>query len=193
MNELLHYVAEVLYLFAPLLLSAALSGLVMRQNWLPWLRRPIDAGAKWRGKQLFGNSKTWRGVVVAIVGCMIGAAIQRYVIGARAHAVARFDYTELNVLAFGLAMGAPAMAGELPNSFVKRRLDIAPGKTTRGWLSVLFYVWDQIDLLTLTWPALFFWVDPDFNLIVTSVGVTLLLHPLSSLLGYVVGARRSAR
>lgn len=185
--------AEFLYLFAPLLFAAALSGLVMRFDWFPSLRRPLDAGCRWRGKRLFGDSKTWRGVVVAMVGCIAGTAIQKFLVGSQAQSIARIDYGQLDVLVFGSVMGASAMAGELPNSFVKRRLGIAPGKTTHGWLSVVFYVWDQIDLLMFSWAALSCWVRLDFTLVATSVAVTLLLHPLSSLIGYAVGARRSAR
>jgi hypothetical protein len=40
MMRVLQLTAEFLYLYAPLLLSAAISGLVMRQNWLSFLRRP---------------------------------------------------------------------------------------------------------------------------------------------------------
>ena len=90
-------------------------------------------------------------------------------------------------------MGVTAMLGELPNSFVKRRLDIAPGKTTSGVLAVLFYVWDQIDLLMFSLPALAGWARVDIALVCTGVVVTLALHPLTSLIGYLIGARRTAR
>lgn len=193
MMRVLHAVAEVLYLFAPLLLADALSGLVMRLDWFASLRKPLDAGCSWRGKRLFGNNKTWRGVIVAMLGCVAGAALQKYLVGERAQAFARVDYAHIDVLVFGSAMGAAAMAGELPNSFVKRRLGIKPGATTQGWLSIVFYVWDQVDLLTLCWPALSLWVSPDFTLIATSVMLALVVHPLSSLIGFAIGARRSAR
>jgi hypothetical protein len=57
----------------------------------------------------------------------------------------------------------------------------------------LFYVWDQIDLLTLSLPALSYWVRVDLKVVLTGVIVGLMLHPLTSLIGYVMGARRSAR
>lgn len=189
----LHSVAEVLYLFAPLLLSAACSAVVMRFDWIAHWRRPIDAGCTWRGKRVFGDSKTWRGVLVAVLGCIAGVAAQKYLVGVRALGIARVDYASTDVVVFGAVMGASAMAGELPNSFVKRRLGIAPGGTACGWLSFVFYAWDQIDLLTLCWPAIASWVRIDAGIIVASFAVTLLLHPLTSLLGYAFGARKSAR
>lgn len=193
MRAILQAAAEVLYLFAPLLLSAALSGLVLRYEWFVWLRKPLDAKRSWRGKRIFGDSKTWRGVVTAVVGCIIGAAIQKYLVGDLARSVARLNYTTLNVWVYGSALGVSAMLGELPNSFVKRRLGIKPGGTTRGALSIVFYIWDQLDLLMFSWPVLCIWLEPDFTLIATSVGVTLALHPLTSLIGFAIGARRSAR
>ncbi|MEY4580052.1 MAG: hypothetical protein RL701_4755 [Pseudomonadota bacterium] len=192
-HRIVWLVAQVLYLYAPLLLSAALSGFVMKLDWFRWLKYPIDAHLTLRGRRVFGDSKTWRGVAVAIVGCSVGAAVQKYAIGSAAGSLALCDYSQLHVLSFGSAMGFSAMLGELPNSFTKRQLNIAPGKTAHGGRAVIFYVWDQIDLLTFSWPALSCWIDPTLPLVLTSVGITLLLHPLVSLIGYVTGARRSAR
>jgi hypothetical protein len=184
---------QFVYLFAPLLLAAAISGLVLRYDWFAALRKPIDAGLSYRGRRLFGDSKTWRGVFVAVVGCSVGAAIQKYLLVDVARSIALVAYERLNVVAFGLAMGCGAMLGELPNSFVKRRVGIAPGKTTSGPLAFVFYVWDQLDLLCFSWPLLRPWIVPDLRLVLTSVAVTLALHPLSSLIGYVIGARKTAR
>ena len=189
----LRSVAQVLYLFAPLLLSAALSGLVMRQNWFPALYIPIDGGLTFRGQPLFGRTKTWRGIAVAMFGCMLGAALQRYLLAAQFAPIALLDYSRLHVVAFGAALGAGAMLGELPNSFVKRRLGIASGKTTRGGWAIVFYVWDQIDLLSGAWLMLALWIRPTLLLVSTSIAVALVLHPLSSLIGFAIGARKTAR
>jgi CDP-2,3-bis-(O-geranylgeranyl)-sn-glycerol synthase len=193
MGSPIAWTLQVLYLFAPLLAASAVAGLVLRFDLLSGLARPIDAGRTWRGRRLFGDGKTWRGVVVAVAVCVAGAAVQRHVVGGSAGDLALADYRTTNVFLFGAAMGGGAMLGELPNSFVKRRLGIARGETARGALAVLFYVWDQVDLLTTAWPLLSFWVQPTPALAATSVVVALVLHPLLSLLGWVVGARRTAR
>lgn len=186
-------VAQTLYLFAPLLFSAAVAGIVQRQDWLKGLRKPIDAGMTLGDKRLLGDSKTWRGVAIAVVGCAFAAAVQKHVLSGVAHALELFDYGALNPLAFGAAMGGGAMLGELPNSFVKRRFGIAPGATASGWKSALFYVWDQVDLLTFAWPCISAWVQPGSRIVLMSYGLTLALHPLVSLIGYLIGARKSAR
>jgi CDP-2,3-bis-(O-geranylgeranyl)-sn-glycerol synthase len=187
-------VLQALYLLAPLLLIAApLSAIVIRFNLAPRLRRPIDRGAYFRGKRLFGDSKTWRGVAVAIVGCIIGVALQKHALLNWAAPLALIDYARVDVVSLGAAMGAGAMLGELPNSFVKRQLGIAPGATTRGPLAILFYVWDQIDLLTTTWPLLLFWLRPRLSVVVVSFALAIVVHPLVALIGFLVGARKSAR
>jgi hypothetical protein len=65
-------------------------------------------------RPLFGPSKTWRGIVVAITSCGIAA--------------------ELMHLAFhvGILFGACAMAGDLFSSFIKRRLNIQPSGMALG-------------------------------------------------------------
>ena len=99
----------------------------------------------------------------------------------------------MNPLVFGVLMAVGAMAGELPNSFVKRQLGIAPGKTTSGPLSALFYVWDQVDLLIGAWPLIAWWVRPSASFVAASFVVALVIHPTVSLIGYGLGARKTAR
>lgn len=183
---------RVLYLFAPLLVSAALFGIARRFRFLRALDRPIDAGRSFHGERLLGDGKTWRGVLVAVVGSVATVAFQKAV---RTHAAGweLVDYRKLSPVSFGAAMGVGAMLGELPNSFVKRRLGIPQGGTSRGWTSVLFYVWDQVDLLTGAWPLVVFWVWPRVLVVVVSFALALAIHPLVALVGYAVGARDSPR
>jgi hypothetical protein len=183
---------RVLYLFAPLLVSAALFGVVRRFRFLRALDRPIDAGRSFHGERLLGDSKTWRGVLVAVVGSIATVAFQKTV---RTYAAgwALVDYRELDPVLFGAAMGVGAMLGELPNSFVKRRLGIPPGGRAHGWRSVLFYVWDQVDLLTGAWPLVALWISPGSLVVVVSFALALAIHPLVALVGYAVGARDSPR
>jgi CDP-2,3-bis-(O-geranylgeranyl)-sn-glycerol synthase len=186
--------AQVLYLFAPLLVSAALSAVVLRYDLLPRFAKPIDGGAVLCGRRVLGDGKTWRGVIVAVVGSVVTVLFQKHIIGARAAALGIVDYAHADAVLLGTAIGGSAMLGELPNSFIKRRLGIGRGETaSRPALRVLFWVWDQVDLLTTAWPLLAFWVRPTTTLVVTSFILTLAIHPLVALIGYVVGARRSVR
>lgn len=185
---------QALYLFMPLLVSVALSAGVHKYDLFRWLKLPIDGGISLGGKRLFGDSKTWRGVAIALVGCVCGVALQRYILVGVARGFAVVDYSRANVIALGMTMGGAAMAGELPNSFVKRRLDIEPGATARRPVPrAIFWTWDQVDLLVLTWPALLPWVRPTFDLVAASFAVALVLHPAIAWIGHLIGARKTAR
>ena len=46
-----------------------------------------------------------------------------------------------------LLLGTGYVVGELPNSFFKRELDVAPGGAAKGWLGPVFWVIDQVDSL----------------------------------------------
>ena len=186
--------AQALYLFSPLLVSVAISALVHRYDLFASWKAPIDGGRTLRGKRLFGDSKTWRGVAVAVAGCIAAVVLQTRILFAVAQTVAVVDYARVSPVVLGTVMGASAMAGELPNSFLKRRLDIAPGTTARRpSLRVAFWVWDQVDLLTLTWPALLPWVHPTLGLVAASFVLALVLHPLIAVVGFAIGARKTAR
>lgn len=185
--------AQALYLFAPLLASAALAGVVLKHDWLPRLNRPIDGGRSWQGRRVFGDGKTWRGLFLSTLGSGLFVPLQRALQEYVPRALQVVDYSTLPPFAFGLTMGLGAVLGELPNSFVKRQLGIARGATATGPLAVLFYIWDQVDTLIGAWPLLCLWFMPPLPLVATSLVLVLGLHPLVAWIGYRVGARASAR
>ena len=187
-------IAQALYLFSPLLVSVAMSALVQRYDLCASWKVPIDGGRTFRGKRIFGDSKTWRGVAVAVIGSMATVVLQKHVLVGTAQTLAVVDYARISPFLLGTAMGASAMAGELPNSFVKRRLGIAPGSTARRPVRrVAFWVWDQVDLLTLSWLALLPWVHPTLGLVTASFVLALVIHPLVAEVGFLIGARKTAR
>jgi hypothetical protein len=101
---------------ALLLLAAANSGPLVAAKLLGGrLAAPVDGGRRLAdGQPLFGPSKTWRGLVVAIAATTAAAPC----LG--------LDWR------WGAAIGAAAMAGDLSSSFVKRRLGVAPSGMAPG-------------------------------------------------------------
>ena len=184
--------ARALWLLAPILLSATLHGFVLRFDWLRVLKRPMDFGRSLGGVRLFGDNKTWRAFVVAMIAGAIGVTVQRAIADALPARLIS-DHGAVPAPILGALIGAGAILGELPNSFIKRRAGIAPGSATRGPLGALFYILDQIDLVIVTWPLIWPFVDADWRMVVASMALAITLHPLVSLLGYVAGARKTAR
>ena len=152
-----HLVAQCFWLAAPVALTGILHMVVVATDMLPSLRVPLDGGRTWRGVPVFGPNKTWRGVVVMIAGSAVLGAAQGLFGGdwAAARDLAVVDLARLGrALGDGHAagyallnavMGLGYALGELPNSFLKRRLAIAPGRTSRGVLGTVFFLVDQGD------------------------------------------------
>jgi CDP-2,3-bis-(O-geranylgeranyl)-sn-glycerol synthase len=189
MNEIVLALAQTGYLFFPLLFVALCSGIIMRGNLLTALKKPIDGGRRVRGRRLFGDNKTWRGVAAAITGGWLGVAVQKHVIGAGAGGLLLIDYEQTSVFWLGLAFGLGAVLGELPNSFVKRQLHVQPGSLAPGRRAALFYVVDQIDVVPSTWAFLLFWLWPSPMQLVASFVVVFVVHQIVSLVGFCIGAR----
>ncbi|MES2917827.1 MAG: CDP-archaeol synthase [Pseudomonadota bacterium] len=124
----------VWYLQVPVVIGGVLHMVAVSRNWCPRLVRPVHRG-------LFGANKTWRGFVLVPLFTAGGALLlapvelllgERAPVGAAAWGVA------------GFLAGLGYMLGELPNSFFKRRLGIAPGATPeRG--RQFFVLLDQLD------------------------------------------------
>jgi hypothetical protein len=168
-------VAQVYWLAASVALTGILHMVAVKKDLWPGLKIPLDGGRTLGGRPIFGANKTWRGVLFMVLVAGVIGALQGLVGGAWAE---RSGYACIDFGAVGALVGAPRgtaalvagyalvnlvlglgyILGELPNSFIKRRIDIAPGKGGAGWVGKLFFVVDQLDsaLAALFLGALFF-------------------------------------
>ncbi|HEX5082793.1 MAG TPA: CDP-archaeol synthase [Blastocatellia bacterium] len=185
----------ITYLFLPLLVGLALHGFCIKYDLLSFLYHPIDRGRKFRGKRIFGENKTYRGVVVVSLGTAIGFALQSLLFHriASVRSVELFDYAFFKSVSLGLAVGVAAMLSELPNSFIKRQFEIAPGTAAKGWKAIIFYVYDQIDFLLGAWLVLAIVVPVTIGRVLFSAVLLLIAHQIMSSVGYALGMRRTAR
>jgi hypothetical protein len=168
----------------------------MKSGRLAVLAVPIDGSREWRGRPIFGRTKTWRGPVAVGLGAGLVYAVQREVLHAwpAAAALEYADYSRLPGIWFGVLAGGVAELFELPNSFVKRRLGIGPSETAaRAPLSQLFFLWDQLDVLIGYWVVFAFVLPPSPSRVAISALIVAFVHPGLSWLGYRLGMRKSAR
>jgi hypothetical protein len=187
--------AGISYMLFPLLLGAALHGICMKYDILSWMAVPIDGGLEIRGRPLFGQNKTLRGVLLVAIGCMVGWGLQCHLLHQIKffRALEPFDYGEINGFVVGFAVGSAAMLSELPNSFIKRRLGIPPGQGARGVMGPIFYIWDQVDILAGVWLVLMIHLPPTLERVAISAVLVLVVHQSINTLGYLLGMRRSSR
>jgi len=122
-----------LYLQIPVVIGGVLHMLAVTQDWTPALRRPLNT-------RLFGANKTWRGLLLVPLLTTVGAMCLwplEWLLGD--HRI----YGEHLLLA-GFVAGWGYVLAELPNSFLKRRLGIAPGAAPARHKRLFIFL-DQFD------------------------------------------------
>lgn len=126
MTDVLVHIEQLLI---PLILSNIAHMLVVKKDLLKGLNIPI-----W--EKGFGKNKTWRG----IIALMILNALFEIICGNV------FNIEMEHPALLGAIMGLTYVVSELPNSFVKRKLGIAPGSGGgNSKYKYLFYVIDKSD------------------------------------------------
>lgn len=150
-------------------------------NYVPLLNKwktPLDFGYSFHGKRIFGDNKTWRGLVMGIfTGGFAGFLIQEIVY--------RFiDWPQDLAgpgITLGVAMGCGALLGDAIESFFKRQRGIGSGKS--------WFPFDQIDYII---GGLFF-VAPftylTLSLMVWVFATYFSLHVLTAFIAYKLGLK----
>ena len=130
--------------------------------------------------------------MINVVFCTLGTMIQGW-LQARDYFppwLFLLDYRDYGYL-LGILLGLGVTFGELPNSFLKRQMDVAPGKKKGGLLGIAFFLLDQVDLAIGIWIFLFFLIRPSLSLVVWSFLITFVLHMAVSSVGYLLGMRET--
>lgn len=180
MTEQYGALAQALWLALPVTLAGLTHVIVIERGLLARLSAiRLDGGLAVRGRPLFGANKTLRGAIVMIAACVIWTAIidliQR---GLGLDESLRFVPREqLGSLALGLMLGLAYIVGELPNSFIKRQLDIGPGSAAQGRARRMFWLLDQLDSAVAILAILSVFRTPSFSFVLALLGLTLAVHP----------------
>jgi hypothetical protein len=109
---------------------------------------PLDGGLHVRGRRVLGENKTVRGFVVMVPATAAAfAALSAFLAtAAPTLAASLWPLSTAGYAALGAWAAFGFMLGEVPNSFVKRQLDVAPGMApaSRAGAIVTFIV-DRVD------------------------------------------------
>ena len=118
---------------------------------LKFLKVPMDFNKKFIDKKrIFGDNKTWKGFFGYIIFNIIFSILVGFLWKSTKLESYNFFYmnhtnTILYNTLIGFLLGLFYALFELPNSFLKRRLDIEPGKTIKGFKKIFFIILDQAD------------------------------------------------
>jgi CDP-2,3-bis-(O-geranylgeranyl)-sn-glycerol synthase len=178
---------RALWVFVPVLGAPLLHAPVLTWDLLPALRRPLDGGATLRGRRLLGDNKTWRGAIVMVAGVVAATALLSLWPWYWHHLPG--GIRAAGPWAFGALLGVGTVLGELPNSFLKRQLDIAPGTRRSSAPGVLLSLYDQGDFVLVVWVLLLpLWaMSPGQALVIFAV--VSVLHLAINVGAYAIGAR----
>jgi CDP-2,3-bis-(O-geranylgeranyl)-sn-glycerol synthase len=173
---MIEFILSVAYLALPAYLANTAPVLFARAGLLRSLNHPVDGGKRWGVRRLFGTHKTWRGLVSGAIVGFIVVAFQAWLYQFPTfRELSYIDYPQ-HLIVFGLLAGSSALLGDLAKSFFKRRYGIASGDP---WPVI-----DQLDFiigfLVCTYPL----VQPSLSVVVTMLLITLIVHPLTNILGY---------
>jgi hypothetical protein len=112
------------------------------------LALPLDGGLHFRGRRLFGANKTLRGFVVLVPATALAFGALGMLRDALPAWLARglWPLTSGELLMLGAWAAFWFMAGELPNSFLKRQWNVGPGEVpARGVRRWVCLVLDRVD------------------------------------------------
>lgn len=175
----MNHIWFAIWFFLPAGLANASPVFATRIKLLNFLYKPLDFGAKFRGKRIFGENKTWLGLVFGIIVGFFVIWLQRY--GYNHSEWIRtislnVNYSESKIILLGPLMGFGALAGDAAESFFKRQVGVKPGST--------WFPFDQLDYilggLILSLPIVILkWYE--YLLI---IAIWILIHLISSYVGY---------
>jgi CDP-2,3-bis-(O-geranylgeranyl)-sn-glycerol synthase len=167
-----------------------------------WLARPashrfavpVDGGRTVRGRRLFGDNKTWRGVVTMVPATGASFALLAALLSASPVRLAGLWPLSPGPYALvGLWAGLGFMAGELPNSFLKRQLGIPPGAAARGPIAgPLFLLIDHVDSAAGMMLALSLVVPVPWPTWIYVAAISPILHGAFSVLVFHLGGKARA-
>lgn len=136
-----------LFLITAFVFAGVLQTVWLRSRWSRVLGSPIDGGGTIRGRRILGDNKTWKGFVVMIpaVGVAFWGLAVLFQLG-ESGPNRLWELTAGTYFWLGCWSGLGYTLFELPNSFVKRQLDILPGQPPQQPLAraICFFV-DQAD------------------------------------------------
>jgi CDP-diglyceride synthetase len=167
------------WVFLPALGSPLAHAPVLRWDLMPALNRPISG-------RLFGANKTWRGALMMNAGTLAATELLYRVPAYRQRLPQAVAASHRRA---GVLLGIAIWAGELPNSFVKRRLGIPPGEQRRSPLGVAISLFDQADWVPVASVLLRpVWRMSGRDIVQVAALVTVVHIPIN-VIGYLIGAR----
>ena len=144
---MIQLILELLFVASPVILAAIFHMIVVRYNWISETTYPLDHKLKFRAHRIFGENKTYRGVIVMILASIVFTYLYAFLVSRSfsLSALNLLDFEHYSPIIYGIIYGLGYVVGELPNSFAKRQFGITEGKST----SFIQRLIDQLDSVVM--------------------------------------------
>ena len=174
-----HLVLQILYLMLPAVFANIAPVIV--KNRFKKLAFPLDFNKKLNNKPIFGNHKTFRGLVFGVLFSIVIVFIQ-YTLYSNNILVdlAIIDYSDW--LFLGFLAGFGTIFGDLMGSFVRRRLNYESGKS--------FIPLDQLDAVAGALIFIYPFIELSLNKIMIIIALSFVLHITLSHLAFYLKMRK---
>lgn len=188
-----NFIFQSALIVLPIFLAGILFIISLKLDLFPSLKEPVDFGKKWRKKRIFGDNKTFRGFVVMPVATFLTVlfvGIFAKLLNVDTDVVV-FDYSvegSWKALIFGLAYPL----GELPNSFIKRQMEVAPGKRLKGRAGRALDFLDKVDSLLLCGIVAFFLYGLCWDYVIGAIALGIILHYLTDFIMVRIGLKKKS-
>lgn len=166
---MLHLIAEMYVTLGPVILAGIFNMIFCKLKVLKFMQVPMDGGRVLSdGNRVLGDNKTWKGFLGYLIFGTVFTVIWGFAIrNTSLNSLDFFYMNNENTLTFnlivGVLLGFAYALFELPNSFIKRRLGITPGKPATGLKKAIFVFVDQAD--SIFGCALVVWLFYDLGIL----------------------------
>ena len=143
-------------------------------RWIPFLGKPIH-------EKLFGEHKTWRGLIAAPILAVVVFWLQQKIYLSGFQEWSLIDYSDFS-LWLGWWMGSGAILGDLVKSYYKRKEGIKVG--------VRWFPFDQLDFVIGGIVGAWVFYVPPLEVMVVLLLISPLLHIIVNHLGYCLKIRK---
>lgn len=179
----------MLFIGLPVIIAGFLHMAAVKLNLLPFLKIPIDAGKTYKGKRLFGENKTWRGVILMIIFSTLALYLLLYIYKVYPN-LTKYNLLKTNeypTYLFGILYGLGYSLFELPNSFIKRQQNIQGGK--KG--TIFNVIFDQADSVIGCFLFIYPVANYDFKFIIGGIVFFTIIHLVINVLLYLLKLRKN--
>ncbi len=175
-----------LWFFAPVGVANASPVFANQVPILQKLGMPLDGGRTFRGKRIFGDHKTVRGLLAGTLFGFLTTALQMFLFNNFSffeNLAGSVDYSSPAVLLMGAALGFGALTGDAIKSFFKRQFSVPSGQS--------WFPFDQIDYIVgaILFSLPFVTLGAKDYLVITIVWF--LIHPVATVVGWLLKLKDS--